>query len=248
MVSFFSYFLSFLAILIPGNVYLLVWIAYLVSTVGCISQLLWNGKWLIGNSAVMSRTPWTLHFALCDSKLSAVPVSLLTHFTIPAVRKQRDCFHSPFSGKDDQFFIKVQIMILSFLSFEGRGHVGNYNVVTSSCVRLKGDAWFCIARMCLLMGVGWAEGPNSKTHWAGGTGEKGMGWSNQLEKDVAQRISISGHSGSAKILVLSSRLFPVLFCVGITGSQELIVARIWTRACLGILYLRMAKWRYPLMM
>ena len=177
MVSFFCYFLCFLAILMPGNVYLLVWTAYLASTVGCILQLLWNGKWSIGNSAVMCRTPWTLHFVLFDSKLSAVPVSWLTYITIPAVRKQRDRFHSPFSQERPiSFFIKKLVKMLYILSLECRPHVGNFNVLTSSCMSLKGGTWFCITKMCLLMGIGWAEVPNWKTHWAGGMGRRKWVW------------------------------------------------------------------------
>lgn len=128
----------------------------------------------------MRRTLWTLHFALCDNKLLAVPVPWLVHIPIPAMRKQMDCFfgfcHFPsISEKGDQFFLKTPVTVLSFLSLEWGSNAGNFNTAISSGVRLKGDACLCILGTGPLKRDGWAEGPDWKNHWAGGTGGRGIG-------------------------------------------------------------------------
>lgn len=135
-IFFLCYVICFSTIRMPGNVHLLIWIAYLTLTVRCISQLIWNEKWTVDNSGVMRRTLWILHSVLYGNKLF-VPVSSLTHILIPAIREQMDCFfefchYLSLSGKHDQFLIKGPITMPSLLCPEWGSSIGTFDVVTSS--------------------------------------------------------------------------------------------------------------------
>lgn len=64
-------------------------------------------------------------------------------------------------------------MILSFLPFERGGHVGNFNVLTSSCVMLKEGGWVVLQGCACWWELAELRGQNERLTEQEGQGRRG---------------------------------------------------------------------------